>query len=64
MKPSDKTPEMEEFIKQTFGIDRRKCIEDDVCVFCGKEAKVFKDQRSIDEFAISGMCQQCQDETF
>jgi hypothetical protein len=64
MKPSDKSPEMEDFIRQTFGIDRRKCIEDDICVFCKVEAKVFRDQRSANEFAISGMCQKCQDDTF
>lgn len=64
MKPSDKTPEMDELLKELFGIDRRKVIESNVCAFCGKEAKEFRDQRSIDEYRISGLCQNCQDETF
>ena len=38
-----------------------------VCVFCGKSIDVgkdFKDELSIKEFRISGMCQKCRDETF
>ena len=37
------------------------------CPFCGKEIDVeneFKDQLSKDEFAISGLCQSCQDDFF
>lgn len=64
MKPSDKTPEMEAFLKEMFGVDRVKCIKEDKCVFCGHEAKEFHDEKSRAEFSISGMCQKCQDETF
>lgn len=64
MKPSDKDPEIDEFIKQTFGIDRKTSIENDECVFCKKKALIFRDERSRKEFSISGLCQQCQDETF
>ena len=64
MKPSDKTPEMEELIKGLFGVDRRATIEQDKCVFCGGEAKVFRDQESVMEYSISGLCMQCQDKTF
>jgi hypothetical protein len=64
MKPSDKTPEMDELIKELFGIDRRKVIESDMCAFCGKEAKVFRDPLSAKEYSISGLCQKCQDETY
>jgi len=34
------------------------------CPFCGKEIGEFKDALSRREFEISGLCQQCQDETF
>ena len=35
-----------------------------ICITCGKEATKFKDDLSIKEFAISGMCQVCQDSFF
>ena len=34
------------------------------CTICKKEIKGFKDPRSIKEYKISGMCQECQDKTF
>jgi len=34
------------------------------CVWCGGEAKEFKDEISKREYAISGLCQACQDRTF
>ena len=64
---SNKTPEMEKFCndvaKVLFGRERKG----DVCVTCGSDKVApsdFKDNLSRKEFAISKMCQQCQDETF
>lgn len=36
------------------------------CPLCGKDirSEKFKDELSVTEFTISGMCQKCQDETF
>ena len=34
------------------------------CILCGNEIKEFRDQLSIREFVISGMCQKCQDSVF
>jgi len=34
------------------------------CPFCGKEIEGFKDHLSVQEFKISGLCQECQDKTF
>jgi len=34
------------------------------CRWCGKEIKGFKDELSVKEFRISGLCQECQDKTF
>jgi len=36
------------------------------CVHCGCtiRLKEFNDQQSLGEFGISGLCQECQDDTF
>ncbi|KKL94018.1 hypothetical protein LCGC14_1868820 [marine sediment metagenome] len=34
------------------------------CSFCNKPAGEFNDRLSKKEFTISGLCQECQDETF
>lgn len=34
------------------------------CVMCSGDASEFKDVLSAKEYAISGMCQACQDKTF
>ena len=43
-------------------IAERKCIEPPIG--CGNPIEGFKDQLSAKEFAVSGMCQQCQDGFF
>lgn len=37
-----------------------------ICPFCGHEVDVssFRDDLSVKEFHISGLCQRCQDEVF
>jgi len=37
-----------------------------ICPFCGKKVKAedFRDQLSIKEYRISGLCQKCQDDFF
>lgn len=39
-------------------------IENKLCPICGKKIERFRDQKSIKEYEISGMCQKCQDEIF
>ena len=34
------------------------------CPTCKKEYKGFKNQKSLDEYRLSGMCQDCQDSFF
>lgn len=34
------------------------------CNFCGKEIEGFKDELSVKEYKISGLCQECQDAVF
>jgi len=63
-KPTDKAPGIDAFLNQLSGSNRRECIEADICVFCRKPAKEFRDGLSRKEYTISGMCQTCQGETF
>lgn len=43
-----------------------KKVEKGLCPFCGQkiDTKDFRDESSLKEFEISGLCQKCQDETF
>lgn len=62
-KPSDKSPKVEGFLEKAFG--RTTAIQADKCVpppiGCGKPVTEFKDVVSQREYAISGLCQNCQD---
>lgn len=56
---------IDEVALQNFG--RNEKTHPDCCVTCGSEkigAADFRDEVSVKEFAISRMCQKCQDETF
>jgi len=63
-----KSVEMENFLdemaKALFGHSRDASIESGFCVYCGSEAKSFRNAISRREFSISGFCQECQDKTF
>ena len=60
--PSTKSPEMETMLESLFG--RTTAIQSDTCAFCHKPATAFRDDLSRREYAISGMCQECQDDFF
>jgi hypothetical protein len=67
MKPSEKSPEIDNALTCLFGINRKASITRNSCVFCGKvidPATEFRDECSRREFSISGICQKCQDKTF
>ena len=40
--------------------------QEHICPFCGREVDVddFRDELSVKEFIISGLCQNCQDSLF
>lgn len=63
-----KSPEMEKTLEnlgqQMFNRSRDRCARDRTCLVCGGEAKEFKDPLSLREYAISRMCQSCQDAAF
>ena len=62
--PTTKSSEMNALLNAMTGVDRVSTIEADVCVMCKKPAVEFKDELSKAEYAISGMCQACQDSVF
>jgi hypothetical protein len=64
MKPTKKAVAVEKFLNTMTVIPRMNAIENNVCALCGKDASKFKDEISVREFAISGLCQSCQDEVF
>lgn len=62
MKPTRKAEPLERFLEEVFG--RTTAIESDTCVTCGQRVVGFKDELSLKEYRISGMCQVCQDSVF
>ena len=68
MKPVEKSSEMVKVLDtislNMFGKSRSEAIRQNICVNCGGEADIFVDIRSKREFAISGLCQNCQDSIF
>lgn len=62
--PTKKSPELENALSRMIGVDRRTAIFADLCVTCDGPAGTFRDSLSVKEYAISGMCQVCQDATF
>ena len=64
MKPTKKSEGLEQGLKKIFGTDRRETIISNKCTICGKQATEFKDELSVKEYRISGMCQECQDGFF
>jgi hypothetical protein len=66
MEASKKSPAIDALITQLTGIDRVGSIEAQTCVFCNSPVTEdsFKDDISLKEFKISGICQVCQDKIF
>lgn len=63
-KPMDqKTPEMRDAIESMFP-GTKKAIDEKKCPLCKQPIGKFKDELSLKEYYISGMCQGCQDKTF
>lgn len=58
---------MNEDIMIAFGFEKEvELVENGRCPFCGRviDLKEFRDELSVQEFRISGLCQVCQDEFF
>jgi uncharacterized protein with PIN domain len=55
--------QMREAINTIF-FGSQSAIDNDKCPLCNKDVTNFKDEISLEEYGLSGMCQTCQDETF
>ena len=57
--------QMNREIMENFFPKQVKLIDQGKCPFCGEQINpVFRDELSLKEFKISGLCQECQDKTF
>ena len=67
MEPTNKSNPINSMLSSVFGVDRVKTISEGYCVSCDTEdikATSFTDDLSRKEYAISGLCQSCQDDVF
>jgi len=64
--PTVKARSLESVITAITGVDRREAITSKTCPICASAVTLdsFKDELSLKEFHISGMCQTCQDSVF
>ena len=65
--PSDKSFDIDNMFKRLYGIDRKSTILGKGCVSCGQKDLTeddFRDELSLREYHISGLCQSCQDTVF
>ena len=64
MEPTPKSEGVEKLLTLLTGKRRPDIIRANRCMTCDGEALEFTDALSEREYAISGMCQKCQDATF
>lgn len=68
--PMERTKPLQKFLdnfaKKSFGISQTEAKEKKVCPFCRNPINIkdFRDELSIKEYSMSGLCQKCQDDTF
>ena len=64
MKATVKAPAIDALINAVAGKNRVETIANQRCMTCGNTDLSFRDELSKREYAISGMCQDCQDSVF
>lgn len=64
MEPTQKSPEINQFLSSIAGKDRESTIRGGKCMTCDDPDMNLRDDLSVREYRISGMCQKCQDQTF
>jgi hypothetical protein len=64
IKPTNKSQGIDDFLTEFTGRDRRATILARKCCTCEGDAEEFRNRLSEREYAISGMCQKCQDSVF
>ena len=66
--PTEKTPDIEQMLFQLYGKNRREVILNKECMGCDLDSAIiegsFRDDQSLAEYHISGLCQSCQDSVF
>jgi len=64
---SDKNPVIESILEEIsaiIGTPRSVAFSEKRCVICGGDASTFRNELSLKEYSLSGMCQVCQDGFF
>jgi hypothetical protein len=64
MKPTEKSQPIEDLLNSISPLPRKSSIQRNVCSWCKRPVLGFRDSLSRKEYSISGMCQNCQDDTF
>ena len=59
-----KSQSINELLDSITGCSRIKTVQEKTCVTCSNVDVSFKDELSVIEYSISGMCQTCQDDYF
>jgi hypothetical protein len=62
--PTYKAPAIEALLTAISGISRQDAMQQGICTWCKRPISQFKDSASKQEYRISGLCQNCQDQTF
>ena len=55
---------LDKITTKAFDTTQDKAEKKAVCISCGKPILGFKDEVSVKEYRITGMCQECQDEVY
>lgn len=64
IQPTFKSRTIENLLTSVLGRSRIKSVKEKSCVSCDDTDVTFKDELSVIEYSISGMCQTCQDSIF
>jgi hypothetical protein len=64
IEPTPKSEVVDELLQQLMGKNRIATIKQRKCMTCDRNADYFRDNLSLREYTISGMCQRCQDKVF
>lgn len=66
--PTKKSKGVNDFLNALSGDNREQAIIRNKCIKppigCGGDAEVFRNDASIEEYRVSGLCQSCQDTVF
>jgi uncharacterized CHY-type Zn-finger protein len=60
---SEKTQEVKDFLESAFP-GTKEALANKKCPMCKQSIGEFRDELSLKEYGISGMCQNCQDDFF